>query len=563
MSSFLIVHVDRHRRKLLNRWIQQHAGKNEVVWQSLANGWSRCTVAPDVTRSLTTDGYFRGTAISNRAISYRKPNRLGTAWGSFLNADFLGDQTVITRDVYGHTRLMTSSGQGFSAASDSLLVLAAMRRALGAVLTPDPAALRARTILHLTTAQTMGPATHFQEIAAIHAGRVVALGPGSVELRENQVLSLTESAEDYIAAVRDAAGQLRGLMSALDQIPDATLELSMSGGLDSRIVAAAGRAANADLILTSAKATPAQQRDYEVAASVATEHGFPFGRTEAPQPTQNADRMLAYFGVYNAGTYDRLGGMRPSLYHPGTIHLSGLGIGPAKGAFGWQRWSDLVRTATAKDSHSTIATRSAFLRAGNQTILSGDGDPDAGDASEFFYLLYRSGIHSGATFAASSWTYVNPLASPAVTSAGRAVRSDQIAHDLTLLLAPEMSQTEYDVPGRGLAREEAEQRLLELGGQLSHGHEIEVVGNPSDVPIGTTELGLSVAESLGFERGPLERALDWFDEDIERLPRSLRKQYRKVYDNGLWMRRKTGGNVAGAGPSVAKAAALRVFAALD
>lgn len=214
------------------------------------------------------------------------------------------------------------------------------------------------------------------------------------------------------------------------------------------------------------------------------------------------------------------------------------------------------------DGHSTPQARAAFRRARQQAIEQADYDPDGPGASEIYYLLFRSSIHGGLNRSASDRTALNPLAAPLITCAGKAARSNRLVYDLTLLLEPEMVVAEYDRPGRNMTNEQVSERLSELGGTVDADHEVVIRGHPAQVSVGITQLRLSVAKELGFSGSELSDAANWFNEDVQRLPRSLREHYRRIHKNGVWMLGKVGGHVQSAVPSLAKAAGLRGFAAL-
>lgn len=116
----------------------------------------------------------------------------------------------------------------------------------------------------------------------------------------------------------------------------------MSGGLDSRLMAAAAKFSGADVLLTSGASSERQRRDYEVAEQIARQFGFPFGRNEPVQAGLGSERALEVYGAFHAGTYDRIGGTRTIPRHPNTIRVSGLGIGAGKGAWDWRPWPELA-----------------------------------------------------------------------------------------------------------------------------------------------------------------------------------------------------------------------------
>ena len=529
----------------------------------MGDGWSRIFVAAEAERCVTPRGFFRGVALTDGALQFQRAPGDETAWGAFVSAAVEGESLRIRRDVFGMVPLFWTCDDGFSAASDSVLLLAALRRALGAPLTPDHANLHARSILNLAAAQTTSPSTHFQEISAAAAGQEVVQRRGSVEVGASLLRQVLAPADDYREAIRHAAAQLAGTIAALGRLDAWQTELSMSGGLDSRLLLAAAHFSGARMNVASRRTTKGHERDFEVAESIAAAFGFEFEEASASERDLAADETLEAYGSHSAGMYDRIGGLRQAPENSSTLHLSGAGIGAAKVTWGSKPWAEFADAVVAADGHATELAKRAFARAGWRALAAAGFDPDAPSASGTFYALHRLGLHSGASLGPGAVHALQPLASPAITAAGRAVGGDGVVLDLTLLLSPEMTVHEYDKPGRGLTKAQADERLRELGGVISGPTEFEVAGRPEDVPAGSSQLSLSVARSLGFTGEDPRAVLEWFSDDIQRLPGNLQQHYRRIYDNGVWMLGKAGGHVASAGPSLAKAAGLRVLAALD
>lgn len=554
--------VHRKHRARLTRWLRLQAVQSEI-FRSTTGEWDRVVVSRNVDASMSERGFFRGVAVTDAAVTFQQAPEQDDAWGTFVRADFIDAGWHVTRDLYGNVPMMVTEDDGLSAASDSTLLLAKLRRQLRLSLSIDTQNLKARSILDLTAAQTMGPRTHFQEIRAVAAGRPVRLERGRAVDEPSRLGTLLPGDADYVETVRAAASQLAGLTAALTQIPDWTAELSLSGGMDSRAVFAAAHAAKAPLAITSGKATAAHSRDFEVAKQITHEFGFPFDRTGPLLEERRQSDRLPLYGSFFAGMYDGIGGSRTVPWRSNTLYLTGIGPEAGKGMWGWRTWAQLADDVTGRDDHSTPQTRAAYRRVGEQALIEAGVDPEGDDASEFFYLLYRSGIHCGAGRLPASMTFLTPLQAPLITRAGKIIRSDRLVQDLTLLLSPGMAVAEYDKPGRNLTKAGADERLRELGGEVTDLEDVQLIGDASDVPAGASELSLSTAREFGFTGEQLKSVTGWFERDVQRLPGDLADHYRKIYKNGVWMLGKASGHVPSTAPSLAKAAGLRVLAPID
>lgn len=564
MSNYLLLVHDRRYQASVDRWLSSYAGADEVASRPLGL-WTRLViVSKEIQKSATRHSYFRGFAITDDAIIYgaeawRKAGEpAGSLEGTFVAAKWGRGAVDVSRDLFGNVKLLTTVGPGMGAVSDSLLVLGDLRRALGLRVTRNDEALYARSVLNLASAQVMSPDTMLEEVKVVPASLGVRLKAGAVEVLGQPFAHRMRSDLPYSATVRSAAARIAGIVSALDSTTW-TKELNLSGGYDSRVIAAAVRATRAGVVFTSMKGSTASVRDYEVAQGLAAEFGVPFGRrrSDALPADVTADR-LTLWGTSLAGIYDGFGPIRSAPLFPTTISMNGLGAGGAKGAWGWRTWQGFVTAELKLDKHTTERNISAFKAAGLAGILSVGGDPEADNATEMLYLAYRSGIHSSAGRIGLEMTNVSPLQSVPLMQLGHHVRSPEIITDLTILLDAEMAIYPYDFPERNLSRGYAETRLAELGGPVTRATPLKLLGDPGEVPAGPSQLGMNIARGYGFV-GDHEDVMKWTDDDLDLLPSDLAKVYGNIAANGRWMTGKTGGNIRFAGPSPAKAASIRVL----
>lgn len=91
MSNFLIVNVDRGRRRRLTAWLDTHSDPTETVLQPLEDGWWRCFVAAGVDSCLTHRGFFRGVAVTDGKLHFQQAPGGDLAWGAFISAEVCGD----------------------------------------------------------------------------------------------------------------------------------------------------------------------------------------------------------------------------------------------------------------------------------------------------------------------------------------------------------------------------------------------------------------------------------------------------------------------------------------
>ncbi|MBP2437568.1 hypothetical protein [Microbacterium amylolyticum] len=476
----------------------------------------------------------------------------------------------IDRDVFGCARLLTTEGNGYAALSDSLTVLAELRRAMGDRVTPHEQSLLARVPRTEIVGGQTSPQTIATEISFVPPGHGLRLSRWTCSWRLTGTPlfdRLSASPDSYTTGIREGAANIGRVMATLMTVPRWRTSLSLSGGYDSRLVLAAASASGVAHKLSidvTDTGRPELADDVNAAVGVARALGLNARMHDlSPQTHKASDRELTEWAASLLGVYDGYGPVRGSHVPPRTFPLQGLGAGAIKGAWGWIHRNALVdRTGATGEIREAVDSQ---LRLALRSLGASEDDPRA---SELFYLGYRNSLHGTAHDARLRMTGVNPLMQWGLARLGHSqltpssfAGSGDIIIDMAAVLSPEIASHPYDSPARARRFEHLTSRCRELGGTVAQPKPLEVYGHPDDVVAGPSHFSLNVARSAGF-LGALapEPTLARAKAALDVLPTSgLRAAYLDMLANARWRMEKSGPDVTFTGVTLPRLSALDIF----
>lgn len=577
MSNYTAIVIANSAKKKLKSWLASHGADDEERFET-ALTWNTTLViiSREIGASVSGQSYFRGTAFSPaaRAIVFglqgwlRAPKGMrstpGDHNGEYCAINWSPQEVTIDRDVFGNARLLTTAGPRFAAVSDSIVVLASLRRALGESLSVNAEMMLARAVLNNTAAQQMSPDTMFSEISFVPAGFGVRIDKRfKVNLTGTPMADRLSARGEvtYRDQVRMIASDVCETVAGLASIDGWKSVLSLSGGYDSRVVFGAARSTDSfgPFSYFSANNSPVHTRDFEVATSLADAFGMPAHHDPAFKPDDCPQQKLTLWAASLLGVYDGFGPNRTSRGQSRSFTITGIGAELLKGNWGWRQFSALVADLNSG------AVRQAYERQGRSGIEVLGGDPDSPYASELYYLGYRNGLHSAAGHIGLHMTGVHPLQQFQLAELGHARTNEghrgnpSTIADISILIDADVAAFEYDDPSRDISTIYARDRLRALGGPLRAADidALSVYGDPSSVPAGPSGVSMSIAQSIGSVGDyRKEVVLSLGEENLDLLGPELRPHYMPLIEHAAWRIGKVNGNVRTAGASSARVASL-------
>jgi hypothetical protein len=583
VSNYLAVVVSARQEHRLRAWLRHRADARDVLRVRLRPTRVLYIVSRDVERSARGSEFFRGHLIGHdsgtvvfgaggwAAAPETLRQRARGQVGEFVRLAWNRDGVGVQRDFFGNVRLLSTTGRGFAAVSDSLLVLSALRRALGELVTPNEEVLTARAAPSQIAGQQLSPDTIVEEIRFVLPGADVVLDVRRLSVAEDgsTACELLRGGEWSPGGIRETAIAMARTMSTLVDQPGWHTVLHLSGGLDSRAVFAAAVAAGCEqriAFISRTRSGEVTARDNEVAETLASAWGARRSTVDDAKawPEDRPVDGLRLWASGLAGVYDGLGPLGPRRHRRAEFELFGLGAGAHKGA--WD-WTDLPTLAARAAQPGVV--RDA-LSAQMATAARALGmDPDEDGASEVYYFGFRNGLHSSAEHIGLHLTGVSPLQNVGFARLGHARTRTGGFHGegddilaLTALLSPEAAVFEYDEPRHTWTLDDACDRQRELGGPLTADETAPYTtyGSPDDIPQGPSSLSLAVAESAGFpDSADASEAFAYAEENLGLLDGPLQEIYREVLANARWRLEKSQGDIFGAELPLARLLMLGVF----
>lgn len=288
VANYLIVCAGPDHSAETERWLTNAAGAPTDVHRIAAVSQCMCYyVAHCGKQDATTDaGIFKGYAIDHdkrRIIFSGGDVSPAVHWpmpGCYIRLQQeLGD-IVVGNDFFAQLPMLYFAEKGVVAVSDSVFMLTELRKRLGYPNRVHEDAALSRAWIHGMASQVLGLNTLIDSIQYCPPGtriRVNLTGEQPVSKIERALAREYFSADitDYRDTIRTGAQRAASIVATFSQLDDASLVLSLSGGLDSRvclaIMLAHGERDNFYITTNSSN-----KEDYAVAKMLAEHFCFKF-----------------------------------------------------------------------------------------------------------------------------------------------------------------------------------------------------------------------------------------------------------------------------------------------
>lgn len=592
MSNYLGVTLRRELLPRVEQWLRARGSvDSEHRFVDLDERTVLLLVSRGLDACLEQGRFFRGTAVSPEhgaigfglagwdampAGAHTDPHGVS---GEFVLLEWDDDAVVARRDVLGSVALASTSGDGFAAVCDSLLVLVDLRRWLGQSVTQHTEVLLARTFPNNFASQQISEDTHVVEISYAAAGRGVRIPLRTLRVEPDGPLLASRVVDvdlDPVAAMRGAATFVARTMTTLALRDDFDVRLMLSGGYDSRVLlggAVHGGAAH-QLVVHTRGGAGSHDRDARAVAPIAEHYRLRMGvPRKKTTPTEDAGSPLTLLASSTLGFYDTLSPL--STIRRGAININGVGAEIFKGNWKWRTHREMFEETNQRAVQLPSMKAQAI-----KGIRATGGDPRWADASEMLYCGFRNGIHGAGASIALSMTGLRPLHQVALAALGHQRldglaprerrdrarlrgQGENVMAGLLALMDTQLAAMPYDKPEKALAPDLLAQRLAELGGPLGPDAktELPVHGLPSDVPAGPSALGMGVAEHAGMT-GPMttENLLRLAERGYESIEHpAVRPSYVRVHKRARERLVELGESPRDAGATLGKLLALAMI----
>lgn len=569
MSNMTVIVADAGNSARVRKFVRMYGDEDEQVFAPFGEG-STCWVISKGVRDLW-DGrqFFKGCAYSSSEAIFSlvglkdfdsaSKGSLGQFWGSFYHIrkiDSAEARLEIVRDAFGLSPVFYTSGNGFSAASDSFGVLVKLRRDLKESLSLNEEVLLSRSLLNLLSAQQGSRETYFNEISFLPPGKTLSLNT-SAAVEGDAYERLGWSSSSYEELIVETAAAMQAQQAALDTQKGWRKNLHLSGGYDSRTVLASLIASHTSFSASTGKVAGSDNEDYRIAASICNDYSIPFGDKREFAPDGALYDSFSVWASVSGGLYDNLGPARTRSMHRKEIGINGIGGEIARQSWGTQTSEELVLSrVNLDDKHTSGAQVDALVSQISKGVAELNFEPLNSD-SQRFLLGYRTSAHALGNTRSQEMYSVSPLVN--VPWLQVAAKDDDRNGSLYLMayLAPNLIARPFE-GGREFSGKEILEALKSSASLPRGGRDVQVYGQIPEHVWGSSRLAINAMGELGF--GGVRNFQDIVDrigDDFSWLPgERVQRIYRKVCANASWMISRSDGHASAAGPAPAKIATL-------
>ena len=465
--------------------------------------------AGTLTLGWALDHADRSIRVGARALRAATETDIGVdnREGLFVDIGWSADSVIIRRDVLGHYPVFWTTVTSVVLVSDSALAPRRSRDILGAESHPNPDVIVARSWSKVITNQPLSPDTGCQEIRYLPIGAKLRMAIGDrgatagvtpVGLR--QTLGeppAADYAEELLHGAREFAS---GLTSLARAFPD-RIRLSLSGGLDSRLVLAAigiDPAVLAGMDINTGTRVD-QETDRGAVMALSEAHGFEVNRPDQPRLTKVKVKLpLGHWALASLGTYDQVI-IRTYFWERAMVNLGGHSGEALRGGPGQQR----IRSLGGGLERPLRRALHRQIRAGLRAVKVRWTDRDA---RLLHWLAYRSPFHAGLPVGQGAPFSYRPLNTRRLIALALSDRnplpypdkgSASMSTDLLAVLGVDFARTPFAGGARGVTFEQIRHRHRDaLRGATLTIADLEryrIIGHPDDLDIGTPTSLLALA----------------------------------------------------------------------
>lgn len=430
------------------------------------------------------DRIFQGYSINydSKTINYSAPvsdeDLLSGLEGCYFSAQRSGDKISICNDYFSQLPIFFFANKECFACSDSLYVLLKLRKALGLSTNTDLQSVKSRAWINSITNQLISDRTPFAAIKYLPPLNYIELNIVNGNPNAKVIPHAPDfgnDGESFEHLTRLAAINIRSVVSSL--IHTYPLSLSLSGGLDSRVILASAihKINSGNLHIGTSETL---KRDFEVVKILSEAFSFQYNSREnfLSVKTTSIDQLSTY-ALLSCGVYD-------SIYCPKRVPANNLPL-PITG-----HGAELYKGNYGLQSIEAIAEQCPFNRdLFTAEVTRGQEKLHISSSSgEIHYLGYRNALH-GARSTIFSLYAIRPLMQKTLskhfmypdTEISLAQRKN-IVHDLLILLSPALAAIEFDKPEKNITQGYISERLNALGGPIRDDEliQFEITGSPPE-----------------------------------------------------------------------------------
>lgn len=561
MSNYVAIAVKRPKLLKVQSWLKIHCtDPSEISTTKLTENTFLVFVSKGVSEDVYAGDrfFFKGHAVDHdgKAVVFgAHGKKLHTAArartsahqleGCYVHCSWNETEIVFNNDAFSICSMLYFSEPDVVAVSDSMFILANLRRHIGLLNTPNEEVLVARSWGNTMAGQLLSHETQIEQIKYATIGSTLRVSNGNLLSMKAVAEPLggipkVEELGTYEDEIRASVQRVSSLIHTLSQISANSVRVALSGGFDSRVVLASALqspAARELCVFNCTNISTTQKADYEVVSALSEKFGFPLGLRDedtkkfVKNPVENTANLWV---LSNAGLYDFL--YTPNFFakKAAVFNFGGFGAEVYKGMYGWKRIGKIA--SAIKDPDVSEAFKAQATKGIGQLGIA----PSDSIGSEWHYLGYRNALHSGrATM--TSMLGMRPLIQRRLVTLSRSSMNPfptpkkgqmSMLSDMLIYANPDLAKFHFDTADKNLKADYVDGRSKQFGRLGTADIDTyDLLGKVERIHHGAPELFYNVAKTFNDQSLSKDLVAQKMTAGFDCLPAASREHYAAGYDS--------------------------------
>ena len=622
MSNYLFACGESKIISEISKWFEKGAqDTSEASMESLSNGYDIYCISKSSTLQRTKDsvsfmqGWIRDHTTSSMILGqegYTKWRKDSTPVpeqsqhifeGTYVQMSVSENSVTVRNDLFCLFPVVYFVEKNLFVCSDSLYIVTELRKMLSLPCTQNEKVLYSRSWLHGLACAPMGNETQIKDVHLLSPGKEISLRfkknkdstdsfcTNNFLIQKNLHALFEWESHDYEQSLRKITAEFIQSIISFGEIQNLHLNLSLSGGLDSRLILAV--ILNDKSLFAKTKITTnvhqTRKDDFEIVSLLSNKFGFEFNNSERVKDHLLNNKMklskihspFSLWILSSMGLFDMMYLHDSYWEYPYVVDIGGHGAEIVKGTFTNVKISNLIYKRSyfglIKNRLSNFSkiylSRKKLKKIKTEikcSLRSSGVDINELGSFQWHHMCYKSPIQNGrflSRTSLSSRPYMQRslfafAVSPTNSRRFSNHNGNSVVQDMLIILNPELAKTEFTNNKYNVTGEYVDKRLLELGGAFDQSTvtPYRIYGGIKSLRNGPPKLFLEKVKSVfPTAKKRIDSILYCMEEVWRQLSKEQKQIYKEAYETATLRLASDNAYVPNAGTPAAKIISLMLL----